>query len=86
MYIYIYVYCIPLNKRTPLFFTVKGGMASAIVIKKLVKLPPRRSKKCKVTYLSSCRVCKSALNYAISAVPSRSHSPHYRTFDQSMIF
>ena len=38
-----------LNKRTPpLLFTVRGGMASPIVMKKLVKLPPRRSKKCKV--------------------------------------
>ena len=64
-------------------------MASAIVIKKHVKLPPRRSKKRKVTYLSSCQVCKSALNSAISAVSSCSHcsySPHYRIFSQSITF
>ena len=70
-----------LNKLTPpspLFFTVRGGMASAIVIKKLVKLPPRRSKKHKVTYLSSCQACKPALNSAISAVPSRAHCSYSR--------
>ena len=51
--------------------------------------PPIRSKKSKITYLSSCRVCKPALNSTISAVPSRSHcsySPHDRTFDQLTIF
>ena len=35
-----------------------------------VKSPPRSNQN---TYLSSCRVCKPALNPAISAVPSRSH-------------
>ena len=72
-----------------LFFTVRGGMTSANVTEKLVKLPPRRSKKSEITYLSSCRVCKPALNSAISAVPLRSYcsySPHDRTFDQLVIF
>ena len=54
----------------PLFFMVRGGMASAIVMK---NFPPIRSKKSKITYLSSCRVCKPALNSTISAVHSRSH-------------
>ena len=40
----------------PLFFTVRGGTASKTVLKNLVKLPPRRSKKSEITYLSSCRV------------------------------
>ena len=72
-----------------LFFMVRGGMASATVIKQLVKLSPRRSKKSEITYLSSCRVCKPALNSAISAVPSLSHysySPHDRSIDQLTIF
>ena len=41
------------------------------------------------TYLSSCHVCKPALNSVISAVPSRSHcsySPHDCTIDQLTIF
>ena len=56
---------------------------------KLLKLPPRRSKKSEITYLSSCRVCKPALNSTISAVPLCSHcsySPHDRTIDQLTIF
>ena len=68
-----------------LFFTVRGWMTSTNVTKKLVKLPPRRSKKSKITYLSSCCVCKPALNSAISAVSSCSrcsYSPHGRTIDQ----
>ena len=63
-----------------LYFTVRGGM---------VKLPPRRRKKSVITYLSSCRVCKPALNSAILAVPSCSHcsySLHDRTIDQLTIF
>ena len=53
-----------------------------------VKSPPK-SNQDQITYLSSCRVCKPALNSAISAVPSRSHcsySPHDRTIDQLTIF
>ena len=53
-----------------------------------VKLPPGRSKKSKLTYLSSCCVCKPVLNSAISAVPARSrcsYSPHGRTIDQLAI-
>ena len=51
-----------------LFYTVRRGMASATVAKNLVKLPPRRIKKSEITDLSSCRVCKPALNSAISAL------------------
>ena len=46
----------------PSFFTVRGGTASATVRKNLAKPSPRRSKKSEITYLSSCRVCKPALN------------------------
>ena len=72
----------------PLFFTVRVGTASANVMKNLVKLPPRRSMRSEITYLSSCRVCKPALNSTISAVTSRSHcsySLHDRTIDQIKI-
>ena len=51
-----------------------------------VKSPPRSNQN---TYISSCRVCKPALNFAISAVPSRSHcsySPHDYTLDQLTIY
>ena len=51
-----------------------------------VKSPPRSNQH---TYLSSCRVCKPALNSAISAVPSRSHCPylpHDCIIDQLTIF
>ena len=77
------------NKCTgPIFHSYRGN-GQRKCHEKLVKLPPRRSKKSETTYLSSCRVCKPALNSAILAVPlcSRgSYLPHDRTIDQLTIF
>ena len=72
----------------PLFFTVRGGTASATLMKNLTKPSPRRSKKSEITYLSSCRVCKPALKSAVCAVPSGfrcSYSSQDCNIDQSTI-
>ena len=77
------------NKRTGPIFHSPRGNDQRKCYEKLVKLPPRRCKKSKIIYLSSCWVCKPTLNSAISAVPSCSHcpySPHDRTIEQLTIF
>ena len=74
------------NKRTPPIFRGNWGTSKRQRSSPYVKSPPRSNQN---TYISSCRVCKPALNSAISAVPSRSHcsySPHDRTIDQLTIF
>ena len=57
------------NRRTGPIFHDKRVNDQRKCHEKLVKLPPRKSKKSKITYLSTCCVCKPAMNSAISAVP-----------------
>ena len=77
------------NRCTPLpIFRGNWGTSKHQRLSPYVK-PPPRSNQNQITYLSSCCVCKPALNSAISAVPSRSHcsySLHDRTIDQITIF